>query len=435
MSDNHQEPELDEIDTAPLPNDELERLLELSNLDLDYSKLQEDLRDLTKLAAHVAGTEISLVNLIDAHTQWTVANFGIDLDQIPREDSVCQYTILADSHLEVPNLKNDGRFSDKDYVLSKPKLEYYFGIPLTTENGRNIGALCVLDTAARELSPEKAELLKIIAREIVARLESIKTINELKENLEEISDLPRKLLHDIRGPIGGIVGLAEIIKDEAEEKNLGDILELVEIIDKGGRSVLDLANELLSSHAVRNEEELRGIENQRFTFLLLKEKLEQLYTPQASSKGVHFRVEVQGKNQKLPIPKHKLLQIIGNLASNAIKFTPEEGTVSVSMKLRETEMPETKPGPNEVQDELHTHQLSVVVKDNGTGMSPELVKHINNWEANPESVSTPGTAGEKGYGFGLKLVKHLVNSLEGTLEVLSEQGRGARIEVTIPVTP
>jgi hypothetical protein len=49
---------------------------------------------MTKLAAKVAGTDISVINLIDMYTQWTVSNFGMDLDQMPREDSVCQYTIM-----------------------------------------------------------------------------------------------------------------------------------------------------------------------------------------------------------------------------------------------------------------------------------------------------------------------------------------------------
>jgi len=70
------------------PENEYERLIELTELDLDYSNLKGNLEDLTKLAARIAGTEISLVNLIDSYTQWSVANHGIELQQMPREDSV-----------------------------------------------------------------------------------------------------------------------------------------------------------------------------------------------------------------------------------------------------------------------------------------------------------------------------------------------------------
>ncbi|HET8865190.1 MAG TPA: sensor histidine kinase, partial [Gracilimonas sp.] len=76
---------------APIPDNEFNRLLKLSEYDLDYSEIQHKLDDLTRLAAFVAGTPISLINLLDNTTQWTVSNVGLDLFQMPREESVCQY--------------------------------------------------------------------------------------------------------------------------------------------------------------------------------------------------------------------------------------------------------------------------------------------------------------------------------------------------------
>ena len=61
----------------PMPSNEIDRLRRLSDFDLDYSDAQESLRDLTKLAAKIAGTSISLINLIDGFTQWSVANYGL----------------------------------------------------------------------------------------------------------------------------------------------------------------------------------------------------------------------------------------------------------------------------------------------------------------------------------------------------------------------
>ena len=75
---------------APMPVNEMDRILTLSEFDLDYSNLQNNFKDLTRLAAKVAGTEISLVNLIDSFTQWTVSEYGLPLQHRPREESVCQ---------------------------------------------------------------------------------------------------------------------------------------------------------------------------------------------------------------------------------------------------------------------------------------------------------------------------------------------------------
>ena len=66
--------------SPPVPQNEMDRILSLSDFDLDYSDLQDKFKDLTKLAAYVAGTEISLVNLIDSFTLWTVGNYGLSND-------------------------------------------------------------------------------------------------------------------------------------------------------------------------------------------------------------------------------------------------------------------------------------------------------------------------------------------------------------------
>ncbi|MDR8389626.1 GAF domain-containing sensor histidine kinase [Aliifodinibius sp. S!AR15-10] len=408
---------------APIPGDELERVLNLSELDLDYGNLQDSLEDLNKLAAHVAGTQISLVNLIDSYTQWSVSNYGIETGQLPREESVCQYTILQNEQFEVPSLKADDRFKTKEYVVHSPNLEYYFGIPLTTQEGHNIGALCVLDTETKELTPEKIELLKIIAKEIVTRLESIHKINDLRQTLKNISDLPRKVLHDIRGPVGGIVGLAEIIKSEAQEKNFDDILDLIDLINKGGRSVLELADELLSANSQNGSNKTTKPKKYEFSTIQLREKLQELFAPQATAKDVELKITSTGDHQKLPFPKQKLLQIIGNLISNAIKFTQKDGRVSVTLHLQ-------------VADEKlsdHSHQLQIVVRDDGVGMSPEQIKKIQDDTQNLKNESTEGTFGEKGYGFGIQLVKHLVKTLDGKLEVRSQKGEGSTIKVSIPM--
>ena len=88
----------------PLPADEMDRIIKLSDYDLDYGDMQENFKDLTKLAAKVAGTEISFINLIDTFTQWTISNYGHSLEQMAREDSVCQYTIVAKKPFEVNDL-------------------------------------------------------------------------------------------------------------------------------------------------------------------------------------------------------------------------------------------------------------------------------------------------------------------------------------------
>ncbi|MBC7617363.1 MAG: GAF domain-containing protein, partial [Pedobacter sp.] len=216
--------------TPPIPKTELERLISLSDFDLDYSDLSHNFEDLVQLAAKVSGTTISLVNLIDSYTQWSVSNYGLNIDQMSREDSVCQYTILEDDHFEVENLAADERFSDKFYVNQPLSLRYYFGIPLKTKEGHNIGALCVLDQDLKKLTPEKIELLKLIANEIVNRLNTIKLLQDLKFKLKDANDVNKKVAHDIRGPLSGIIGISEIINEQGDDNKLDQVLDLVKLI-------------------------------------------------------------------------------------------------------------------------------------------------------------------------------------------------------------
>ncbi len=391
---------------VPMPVNEMERILSLSEFDLDYSNLQNNFKDLTRLAAKVADTDISLINLIDSFTQWTVSDFGLPLEQMPREDSVCQYTITTKAFFEVKDLSIDDRFKDKFYVKEDPKLRYYFGVPLVTADGYNLGALCVLDKVGKEISPEKVELLKIIASEIVDRLHAIKMIQDLQQKVKEAKDTQMKVAHDIRGPLSGIISLSKIINQMGKDTNVTEIQELVALIHKGGNSLLELADEILGANK-------KTLGSSHFTLSSFKEILVKLYVPQALNKQINFTVDVEPKSEELPVSRNKLLQISGNLISNAIKFTPNNGSVSVYLGLVQN---------NEGFD------LHMIISDTGQGLEQNIIDAILDGNVN----SSEGTNGEQGYGFGLDLVKHLISKLNGQLNISSEIGKGSVFSVVIP---
>ncbi|HSI75051.1 MAG TPA: GAF domain-containing sensor histidine kinase [Lunatimonas sp.] len=397
----------------PIPKDEFNRLLHLADYDLDISELEGSLQDLTKLAAKVAGTNISLVNLVDAYTQWSVATEGLPVMQMPREDSVCQYTIMGNQPLEIKDLTKDDRFKEKFYVTDNPNLKYYWGVPLQNEAGINLGALCVLDKNIKSITPEKVELLEIIADEIVNRLKVIKSVALLKSEVKKAKEKQMQVAHDIRGPIGGIIGLAQIINEEGKNNNLDEVLEFIKIIHNSGKSLLELADEILSSREIELNKPSLNPDNE-YNLLTLKEKIESLYCVQGEQKKVKLEVEINGDNKQVPFPKAKLLQILGNLISNAIKFTPSGGNVSINLNLVEKEN----------QKELFT-----MVNDTGAGMTAEQIEGI----MMGEGKTTSGTSGENGYGFGLPLVKHLIDGMGGTLNVYSELGKYSRFEVMLSV--
>jgi K+-sensing histidine kinase KdpD len=394
-----------------IPENELERLLALNELELDYADLDRSFADLTKLAAKIAGTSISMVNLIDTFTVWSVAPFGMDVKQSPREESVCQYTIINQSPggMEVMDLSVDERFKDRAYVTESPYLKYYFGIPLNIRDNLPIGSLCVIHDDYKDVSEEKKGMLEIVAGEIVSRIKVRHMIHKLTNRVQECTTIKNNLAHDIRGPLGGIVGLAEIIQLQGSENNLEEVLRYISMIQKSGKSVLDLADEILSVHRVSSTPK-----DHEFTLATLEDRLETLFGPQAMTKDVKLLFQTTDEHAHIPFPKTNILQILGNLISNSIKFTPEGGQVKVFLDM-------------EISD--RARMLNIKVKDSGVGMSNEKIEQILNGKA----VSSGGTSGEKGYGFGLNLVHQLVTKLNGRMLLRSEPGQGAEFELTLPV--
>ncbi|RLJ79410.1 GAF domain-containing sensor histidine kinase [Pedobacter alluvionis] len=392
----------------PVPYNETERLLKLSDLDIDYGSLSESFKDLTHLAAKVAGTEISLINLIDAYTQWTVARHGLDLHQMTREESVCQYTITQADQFEVPDLSADDRFNKNFYVGEPLSLRYYFGVPLKDNDGLNIGALCVLDTKLKMLSPEKIELLKIIAVEIMNRIKTYQTMESLQNKLKDAGESNKKVAHDIRGPIAGIIGLSEIITEQGKNANLDQVIEFIKLIHNGSKSLLDLADEILSDH---NEVKAPGINE--FDLSSFRAKLLELYGPQAAYKKINLKITINPDKKNIIFSKNKLLQINGNLISNAVKFTPAGGTITVELDLL-------------VKQEANI--LQILVADSGVGISEDEIVEILTGGMGTKQ----GTGGEKGYGFGLSLVKHLIDKMHGEMFITSEKGKGTIFRIELP---
>ena len=394
--------------TRPIPTNEAERLATLFELDLDYVNLNNSFEDLSYLAAKITGTEMSLISFIDSYTQWIVSRFGLEIYQTPIDDTVCQYTIMEDDHLEIEDLSKDKRFDGKGIADEPMNLRYYFGIPLKTNSGYNIGSLCVLDTNFHKLSKDKIDQLKIIAKQVITRINDTNAIKKLEKKLSTQNETYKKVAHDIRGPIAGIIGLADMINNDKDEYPSEELHNIVGMMGKSGQSVLDLADEIL-----KNSLKDTVYAPEVFTLRIFKEKLEKLYQPQAFNKRITLDVQANIAFDTIQIKKEKLLQISGNLISNAIKFTPNEGRITVILDLI-----------------LDTDKKTLVldVQDTGTGISDNAIKEILEGSA----ASSDGTIGEKGYGFGLPCVKKLLSELGGEISIDSVIGEGSVFKIRVP---
>lgn len=167
---------------APLPPNEEQRLAALRQYQILDTAPENSFDELVRLAAHICGTPIALVSLVDEHRQWFKAKFGVDVQETPRDVAFCAHAILSPKEpLVVPDATQDPRFADNPFVTQEPHIRFYAGVPLVTPEGQALGTLCVVDFQPRQLSPEQLDQLKALAHQVVAQLELRRTLRELAQ--------------------------------------------------------------------------------------------------------------------------------------------------------------------------------------------------------------------------------------------------------------
>jgi diguanylate cyclase (GGDEF)-like protein len=157
--------------TAPKPSDERERLAALARYEVLDSPPERAFDDIVRLASQICGTPVALMGLVDSDRLWYKARIGVPVEETDRDESFCSHTILQDEPLVVSDLKEDERFSDNPNVIGGPRVRFYAGAPLITEDGHALGTLCTLDTVPRTLSDDQTEALAALSRQVVAQLE------------------------------------------------------------------------------------------------------------------------------------------------------------------------------------------------------------------------------------------------------------------------
>ena len=179
---------------------------------------------------------MSLITLVDENRQWVKAKVGLDLTESDRNDAFCAHTILGDSVFEVPNALEDERFVNNPFVVNESNIRFYAGIPLVSENGFNLGAICVLDTVPRKLTEDQIFALDVLSRQIIKLFDlrlrnlQIEAQNSIMENqknyLLELSEIQNKIIsivaHDVRSPVASLRNVINLKKQNdisADEMN------------------------------------------------------------------------------------------------------------------------------------------------------------------------------------------------------------------------
>ena len=168
-----------------MPDQEAKRLSALRRYNVLDTPPEAPFDDLTHLAAQICGTPIALITLLDENRLWFKSRLGLDLSEMPRLASICSRTAEQAGPMIVQDLAADPRFASLPLVVSPPKVRFYAGVPLVTEDGFALGTLCAMAHHPRLFTPEQAESLRILGRQVMAQLELRRHLVELAHSQEE----------------------------------------------------------------------------------------------------------------------------------------------------------------------------------------------------------------------------------------------------------
>ena len=248
----------------------------------------------------------------------------------------------------------------------------------------------------------------LIQRDVRQRIEIQKRLEEsLKQNRMLLSMREKVLLtvsHDIRGPLNTITGSAELAQNTRNRKKRN--CYITNILDTS-RHILKLVNNLLDLSRLNQSKETPNLVPFHLEELL--QRIVSFYSQETNKKGLLFRYSFDNLPTAVLNDPDRIEQILDNLISNAIKFTPD-GTVCL-------------------QASYHHGILLLRVQDTGIGMNQLTIRRV----FNPFEKAAPHISAE-GFGLGLSIVKGIVNLLGGKISVSSTEGIGSCFEVSIPMS-
>lgn len=355
---------------------------------------------ITQLASSICGTPISLITFLDeaGDRQFHKSRLGFDPIQIPLSQSFCAHACAShEPVMIVENALEDERFKNNPLVTEQG-VRFYAGVPLYVKSEDSFGALCILDKKAKALDLQQIEMLKLLANQaedllnarsvILAQKEQASRLSALNKELKEFSSI---VAHDLKSPLGNLSVLVELLERKLVFKGDADAIRYLKMMDDSINAQREMIDGALE---VRRQ---TGLLEERANWF----KGEDLINYIKDSFSIEGeRIIATGEDINLFTRQESIRQCVQNLVSNALKYSPSDKPVFVSI-------------------EQDGGQYKICVRDEGQGI-PDDAQHVIFRLF--ENLGRTDTNGNKGTGLGLAVVKQIMDGLNGKIVVDSVEG-------------
>ncbi len=389
---------------------EKERLAALDSYSILDTLPEEDYDNLTAIAAEICGTSISLVSLLDDNRQWFKSHHGLGVSETPKEFAFCAHAINDDDDIFiVQDSRTDERFHDNPLVVGEPRVIFYAGVPLLTEEGLPLGTLCVIDHKPKLLSQGQLKSLKALAKQVMnllhLRKNNImleKSVENLKEKNEELERFAYIAAHDLKSPLNTIYSTAELFTECYASKFDEDGKKMLGFIQTASNKLSGLIDGLLN---YSKSESLLKEGGSNIDLQDLHNDISGLFSYDNS-----LALQLNSELKSINTNKSALHQILNNLVSNAIKYNDTD-EVEIQIEICENE---------------DFYEFSV--RDNGPGIA---LKDQDKIFQIFKILAPTDKFGEPGNGIGLATVKKIVEKMEGTINLESAKGEGCQFNFNL----
>ncbi|MFN2455507.1 MAG: GAF domain-containing protein [Pyrinomonadaceae bacterium] len=308
-------------------------------------------------------------------------------------------------------------------IVEKTGVKSLAAVPIMHQ-GRVVGTLIAQQTrAVRRWGEDDIDLLTAVATQVGSTLENARLISELREANRLKDEFLATLSHELRTPLTAIKGWVELLAESELMESDEEFAEGISVIKSSADSLTQLISDLLDLSRIQR----RGLrlECELFDLNLAVLDAVQVVRQAAAARRQMLRVELDKSLPLAYVDAHRMQQIFWNLLTNAIKFTPEEGIITVRSRLLDaaTIFLEEKRG------EGPPSWIVVEVEDTGEGITPEFLPYV--WDRFRQADGS-STRRHGGLGIGLALVKELTEAHGGEVEARSDK-TGTTFIVRLPL--